>query len=106
MRVVVIAVALLSVAGTARAQGLDAERFVPAVGAEPGFVLEHPMVPMHFGWGLGLFFDVADDPVVVRQDDEVTSRVVDTAATVDLLGSVGLFDWAELGVHLPLQVIY
>jgi outer membrane protein OmpA-like peptidoglycan-associated protein len=105
MRVAMVAV-LLCAAGTARADGLDAERFVPGVGTEPGFSVEHPMVPGHLGWGLGLFFDVADDPVVVRQDDEVTSRVVDTAATLDLLGSVGFFGWSELGVHLPIQVIY
>lgn len=106
MRVALVAVALVCAAGTARAQGLDAERFVPAVGTEPGFTFEHPMVPAHFGWGLGLFLNVADDPVVIRQDDEVVSRVVDTAATVDLLGSVGFFGWAELGVGLPLHVMY
>jgi OOP family OmpA-OmpF porin len=92
--------------GLARADGLDGERFAPAIGTEASFSFEHPTVPFHLGWGLGLFFGMADDAVVERQDGEVLSRPLDTAASVDLLGSVGLFGWAELGVHLPLRVIY
>lgn len=93
---------------TARADGLDAERFAPAVGTEPGFGFEHPMVPFHLGWGLGLFVDIADDPVVERDIDsgDIVSRPLDTAMTFDLLGSIGLFGWSELGVHLPIQAIY
>jgi OmpA-OmpF porin, OOP family len=102
-----VVIGLLLASGPAAADGLDAERFVPAVGTEPGFVFEHPVVPLHLGWGLGLFFDLADDPVVERDGDgDILSRPVDTAATLDLVGSIGLFGWAELGVHLPLQVVY
>ena len=87
--------------------GLDAERFTPATGAEGGFVIEHPSVPFHLGWGLGLFFDLADDPVVeVDEDGDVLRRPLNTAASVDFLGALGLFGWAELGVHLPLQIWY
>lgn len=90
----------------ARADGLDGERFAPAVGTEAGFAFEHPSVPFHLGWGVGLFFNAADDAVVERQDDEILSRPLDTAASIDLVGSVGLFGWAELGVGLPLRVVY
>jgi outer membrane protein OmpA-like peptidoglycan-associated protein len=93
-------------AGSARADGLDAERFVPAVGTEASFSFEHPGVPFHLGWGLGLFFDLADDPVVERQDDEVLSRPLERAVSADLLASIGLFGWSEIGVHLPLQLVY
>ncbi|HTE50937.1 MAG TPA: OmpA family protein [Kofleriaceae bacterium] len=98
--------ALASAVRSARADGLDGERFAPAVGTEASFSFEHPTVPFHLGWGLGLFFGAADDPVVERQDGEVLSRPLDTAASIDLLGSVGLFGWAELGVALPLRVVY
>ncbi len=98
--------ALLCASRVASGQGLDAERFAPAVGTEAGFSFEHPSVPFHLGWGLGLFFDVADDPVVERAGDDVLSRPLDTAASIDLVGSLGLFGWSELGVHLPLQMIY
>lgn len=93
--------------GGAWADGLDAERFTPAVGAEGGFALEHPSVPFHLGWGLGLFFDLADDPVVeVDESGNVLRRPLDTAASLDLSGALGLFNWAELGVHVPLQLWY
>lgn len=93
--------------GRAWADGLDAERFTPATGATGGFALEHPSVPFHLGWGLGLFFDLADDPVVEKTEDgDVLRRPLDRAASLDLLGAIGLFGWAELGVHLPVQVWY
>ena len=96
----------LAASDAASADGLDAERFAPAVGTEPSFSFEHPGVPFHLGWGLGLFFDYAGDPVVERQDGEVLSRPLEKAATLDLVGSVGLFGWSELGVHLPVQLVY
>ena len=104
----VVMVALAAGAAPARADGLDAERFAPAVGTEPGFAFEHPLVPFHLGWGLGLFVDFADDAVVERDSatGDVLSRPLDTAATVDLVGSLGLFGWSEIGVHLPIQAVY
>jgi OmpA-OmpF porin, OOP family len=93
--------------GTAAGQGLDAERFTPATGAEGGFVNEHPAVPFHLGWSLGLFFNFADDQVVERDDDDNTlGKPVDTALSADLLGSVGLGGWFELGFGLPIHMIY
>jgi outer membrane protein OmpA-like peptidoglycan-associated protein len=103
---IAIAVVIAVMSGPARADGLDAERFAPAVGTEASFSFEHPGVPYHLGWGLGVFFDLADEPVVEREGDEVLSRPLERAASIDLLASVGLFGWAELGVHLPLQVVY
>jgi len=92
----------------AAADGLDGERFQPAVGTQRAFSVEHPETPFHLGWGLGAFFDVADDPVVERDQDtvDVVSRPLDTAASLDLMGTIGFFGWSELGVHLPLQVVY
>ena len=64
-----LAVALAGTSNPARADGLDGERFVPAVGAEGTFVVEHPSVPSHLGWSLGLFLNFADDQIVVRDGD-------------------------------------
>jgi OOP family OmpA-OmpF porin len=92
---------------TARADGLDGERFVPAVGAEGTFVVEHPSVPSPFGWSLGLFLNYADDQVVVRDaNNNVAATPLHTGLTTDLVGSIGLFGWSELGIHLPLHLIY
>ncbi len=100
-------VALIVSSGTAAAQGLDAERFTPAVGAEGGFVNEHPAVPFHLGWSLGLFFNFADDQVVERNDaGDTLSKPVDTALSADLVGSLGLAGWFEVGLGLPIHMIY
>ena len=97
---------LVVCASGARADGLDGERFSPATSAEGGFVLEQPSVPFHLGWGLGLFLNVADDAVVERGGDMVTTRPLDTAGSADLIGSIGFFNRLELGLHLPVHVIY
>jgi len=103
----VLVVVLCALAGPAAADGLDGERFTPATGVVGGFQTEHPAVPFHLGWGLGLFLNVADDQVVTRDaNGDLISRPVDTGFTTDLVGSIGLWNRLELGLHLPLHLIY
>jgi OOP family OmpA-OmpF porin len=102
-----IALIWLAGLGTAHADGLDGERFVPSVGAEGTFVDEHPAVPSHLGWSAGLFFHFADDPIVLRDAaGRVASRPLHTGLTADVTASVGLFGWSELGIGLPLHLVY
>ena len=103
-----VAALLVGLCGTAAGQGLDAERFVPATGAEGGLVSEHPSTPFHLGWSLGLFLNFADDQVVERDQvtDDILSRPLDSALSADLVGSLGLFGWLELGLHLPVHLVY
>ncbi len=102
-----IVVVVCALASHARGQGLDGERFVPATGVDGGFVLEHPDVPFHLGWGLGLFLNFADDPVVYQAaNGTAISHPVGTAFTSDLVGSLGLFGRLELGLHLPVHLVY
>jgi OOP family OmpA-OmpF porin len=103
-----LATALIcAAAAVAAADGLDGERFVPAIGAEGNFVNEHPAVPFHLGWGLGLFVNYADDQIVeVDANDTVISRPLHKGLSADLVGSLGLFGRVELGLHLPLHLIY
>jgi OmpA-OmpF porin, OOP family len=94
-------------AAVAAADGLDGERFVPAIGAEGGFVNEHPAVPFHLGWSLGLFVHGADDQIVeVDGNGAVIGKPLDTGVTADLVASLGLFGRLELGLHLPLHLVY
>ena len=100
-------IVVCALAARAHGQGLDGERFVPATGVDGGFMLEHPDVPFHLGWGLGLFANYADAPVVYQAaDGTVISRPVDTAFTADLIGSLGLWSRVELGFDLPVHFIY
>jgi len=96
-----------ALAAPVAAEGLDAERFVPSVGAEGGFVNEHPAVPFHLGWSFGFFLNFADDQVVERTaaGDEV-GKPVDTGLTADAVASLGLFGMFEVGIGLPLHIIW
>jgi outer membrane protein OmpA-like peptidoglycan-associated protein len=99
--------AIIALSGPARADGLDGERFVPSIGAEGTFVVEHPAVPSHLGWSLGLFLNFANDQIVVRDDQgNVANRPLDHAFTADVTGSIGLFGWSELGIGLPVHFLY
>ncbi len=100
-------IVVCALASRAHGQGLDGERFLPATGVDGGFALEHPDVPFHLGWGLGLFANYADDPVVYQAGNgTVISRPVDTAFTSDLVGSLGLWSRVELGFDLPVHLVY
>src|SRR4051812_16218232 len=108
MRSAASALVLCLLGGVAGAQGIDGERFVPAISADGGFSLDQPTVPYHLGWGLGLFLNFADREVVVRNTatGAIASIPVATALTTDLVGSIGLFGRLELGLHLPVHLIY
>ena len=92
---------------SAQTSGFDGERLAPAAGAAGGLFVERPVVPFHLGFGLGLFLHFADDAVVVRNAaGDVTGKPLDGAFSSDLLASIGLFDFLELALHLPVRLYY
>jgi len=96
-----------ALAASAAAQGLDAERFVPSVGAEGTFVNEHPAVPLHLGWGLGVFANYVDDPLTEKDAaGNVIGYPVSTGISADLVASLGLFSRVELGIGLPVHFVW
>jgi outer membrane protein OmpA-like peptidoglycan-associated protein len=87
--------------------GFDGQRFTPAVGAAGGFSVERPYVPRELGFGLGLFLHYADDAVVLHDaTGAVARRPLDSALTLDLLGSVALLHVLEIGVDVPVHAVY
>lgn len=99
-------IAVAAASAPALADGFDGQRFSPAAGAAGGFWMERTLVQPHLGWGLGLFLHHADDPVVLDSDAGIIARPLERALTLDLIGSLGLFDVAELAVGLPVHVVY
>jgi OmpA-OmpF porin, OOP family len=95
-------------ASTAAAQGINGQSYDPAVGAAGGFVVERPVVPKHFGFGVGLLGNFANDLVVER--DGATGIIVghplEYALTFDLVGSLALFDFFEIALDVPLSAVY
>jgi len=110
-----ITFALLVIMGTlvgtsdvARADGLDGQRFVPAVGAAGGFVIERPLVPRHLGWGFGAFVAYGHRPVAIvdRNTGNVVAAPLANALSLDAVGSIGLFNFLELGAHVPIRPVW
>lgn len=103
-----ILVLLLHGADPARADGFNGQRFEPAAGAVGGFMVEQPDVPRHLGFGAGLFLNYALNPVVLRSraTDDVVARPLEHALSFNLLGSVGLFDFLEICLDLPIHALY
>jgi outer membrane protein OmpA-like peptidoglycan-associated protein len=113
LRYAALVAAVVIAAGTAaRAQsGFDGERLAPAAGAAGGVFVERPVVPFHLGYGFGLFLHFADDAVVVRgaaggAGVTTLGTPLDGAVSADLLASLGLFNFLEVAVHLPVRLYY
>lgn len=95
------------VAGVARGDGFDGQRFQPAVGAAGGLFVEQPLVPQHLGFGFGLFLHYQYDAVVDRDRPAgVTRHLLQHGLTLDFMGSIGLGNIFELGVALPVDAAW
>jgi hypothetical protein len=72
---------------------------------EPGgfTVLEPPLAPVSYGLGVALWGQYAREPVVLPRDGGAPTVVTDQLS-VDLVGSIGLFDWLALSLDLPSTV--
>ncbi len=100
----VVALGVWAVAGEAFAQGLEAQRFVPAAGAAGGLQVERPVVPAHLAFGMGAFLNYARDTVSAPGAAGGGDSVFAHALGLDLVGSLGLYNFAEIALHLPLQM--
>lgn len=97
-----------STARVARADGFDGQRLVPPMGAAGGFAVERPWILRHLGVGGGLVMHYAYEAVVERE--RPSGRILDVplrhAFTLDFLFSIGLGNFLELAVHLPVDALY
>jgi outer membrane protein OmpA-like peptidoglycan-associated protein len=103
-----LSISIMSIAGGARAEGFDGELYQPAAGAAGGFVVERPLVPRHLGFGLGAFVGYGHRPVVIhdRASDTILAAPLENAMTLDAVGSIGLGNFFELAVHLPVRPVW
>ncbi|HYO58325.1 Ig-like domain-containing protein [Archangium sp.] len=85
-------------------QSIDVQRYKPGPGATDILGVHGARVGGHLGWHLGASLNYASNPLGFldpRQDDFVYSLVANQA-TLDLMGSISLWNRFELGVALPL----
>lgn len=103
-----IALVVLVSAGAASAQGFDGQRYDPPAGAAGGLAVERPIVPRHLGFSFGLVGNYSYEAVVLRDraGGTIYGRALEHALSFDLLASIGLGNFAELALDLPLHAIY
>jgi len=84
--------------------GLDPQLFVLPAGGGTTFTIDRPTVPRHLSVVAGLGLHYAHAPLVRANADGTTTPVVGGLAQADALFAIGLFEWVELGVAMPLVV--
>ncbi|MBX3252140.1 MAG: OmpA family protein [Myxococcales bacterium] len=93
--------ALLCVVGSrahAQSDQFDTQLFHPTVGPGSTFTIDRPEVPRHGTLTVGLGMNGAYGIFRRSFDDQ---HVVPWRLDADLLASVGLFEWIELGLAMP-----
>lgn len=89
----------------AEGRNFSVERFRIALDANGILDVESGAVPKHLSFGVGLWLGYADDPLVIeRQGGGDSTRegvLVGSRLGADLVFSLALFDWVQLGVNLP-----
>ena len=102
---ITIAIALCAVAPRATGQAIPVQAFQPSPHPLDYFAVSGSETIGHLGWSAGLFLNYARDPLVVRQvGGGVVQKAVSDQLTADLMGALGLFDWLEVGLVLPVHL--
>ena len=105
--IIVGAILLLSGSVFAQDTRFDVQRFRPMPSQRSNFIGQAATSVMpHMGWEVGLTLNYADDPLIVRdEDDTVLGSLVASQLTSNLLFTLALIDRLELGLDVPL-VLY
>jgi hypothetical protein len=85
-------------------QAIDVQRYKPGPGATDILAVHGARVDKHLDWHLGASFNYARDPLgfVNPASGDFVYALVANQMTLDVMGSLSLFDRFELGVSLPL----
>ncbi len=85
-------------------QAIDVQRYKPGPGATDILAIHGAGVGKHLSWSLGASFNYAREPLgfVNPANGDFVHALVANQMTLDLMGSVSLFERFELGVGLPL----
>ena len=98
--------ASLTAPTTARAQtvrGIDVQLFLPPPGGGTTFTIDRPGVPRHLNAVFGISAAYALEPFV-RTGPMGTQAVVPHHFQAEVLAALGLFEWLEFGLALPIAV--
>lgn len=82
-------------------RGFDTQIFLPPAVEGTTFLIDRPQVPRHLSYVVGLSTNWARQTLTRSGDDAV---VVPWVLQNDLLLALGLFEWMELGVAMPVII--
>jgi outer membrane protein OmpA-like peptidoglycan-associated protein len=111
MRTLCLGLLVTAVPSLALAQGREPrnfplERMRPAMDHRGVLDIESAVVPDHLAWEVALWLGYLNNPLVlnVEADGEVerVASVVGHRVGASLVGAIGLYEWVQLGVELPL----
>ena len=85
-------------------QAIDMQRYKPGPGSTDLLGVHGAKVDGHLGWHLGASYSYASNPLGLFDpaQDGFVQQLIATQMTVDLMGSLSLWDRFELGVAMPL----
>lgn len=88
------------------AEGFDLQQFSPMPNLSGNlFSTASADVAPHLEWSAMALFNYAHNPLILRDDNgDKLEALVKHQGTVHLMLSLGLFDWVDLGVDVPLAV--
>jgi len=92
----------LGIGASASAQGINIERFRPALDRFGFLGFNGSGTPGHGRWNLGFSTWYSNRPLRVIYDDGVVDQVIDNRMTGDLFAEVGLFGRWSLALEVPL----
>jgi outer membrane protein OmpA-like peptidoglycan-associated protein len=96
---------VVSLSSAAQAQtvvstGLSAQQLETGPGQRDILGVTGSGVGHHLGWRAGVLAHLAHRPLTLRRGGEST-RLIEHQLTLDVFGSLGLVEWLEIGVALP-----
>lgn len=104
-----IAVGVLGIAGTAAAQDnrFDVQQMAPMPGQTVNYLdMSSARVFEPGQWEAGVFFNYANDPLVLNDPDgERVGSIVASQGTVNLLAAYGIMAGLDIGLDVPLIVL-
>ena len=99
------ALAILLVAGTARAQ-FSVQKFQPGTHALDYLSVSSAEVNGHLRPHVGLVFDLATHPLVFEHTGkDIQQQIIEQIMVFDLVGSISMFERLEFGVDVPMALI-
>ncbi len=92
------------VRGQASVRDVNVQHFEPSTSSVGVVTTDPSATPGPWRWHVGLTLSYVNDPLRARQDDRTLYKLVHDQLMADLVFSLGIWHYFELGVHLPLAL--